>query len=163
MANITFKGSPVHTIGSLPRVGEKAPNFTLVNRDLSESTLNEYPNKKKILNIVPSLDTGVCALSAKTFYEKLKSRDDVILINISNDLPFAQGRFCKSEDINTITLSGFRSSFADDYGVKIIDGPLAGLCSRAVILLDEQNKIIYTEQVPEIGKEPDYNKLLQNI
>jgi thiol peroxidase len=164
MSTITFKGSPIHTVGSLPATGGKAPDFKLVKQDLSEAVLSTLPHKKKVLNIVPSLDTGTCALSAKTFYNKLSQRDDVLLFNISMDLPFAQGRFCKAEGLtNAETLSAFRSDFADVYGVKIIEGPLEGLCSRAVILLDENNNVIYTEQVGDISHEPNYDKLLEHL
>lgn len=164
MSTITFKGNPIHTVGALPATGGHAPEFKLVKQDLSEAILSNLPSKKKVLNIVPSLDTGTCALSAKTFYNKLANRDDVILLNISMDLPFAQGRFCKTEGLtNAETLSAFRSDFADVYGVKISEGPLKGLCSRAVILLDENNNVIYTEQVSEITHEPNYDKLLEHL
>lgn len=156
-----FKGEYVNTKGSLPNEGKQAPNFTLVRQDLSEVTLEAYGNKTKILNIVPSLDTGVCAASAKKFHEKLSERSDVIVVNISMDLPFAQGRFCATESLDGVeTLSAFRSSFSDDYGVKMVDGPLSGLCSRAVVVIDKDNKVIYTEQVPEITQEPDYASVL---
>lgn len=164
MSTITFKESPIHTSGTLPKVGSSAPGFTLVKQDLSEITLSALPEKKKILNIVPSLDTGTCALSAKTFYQELSERDDVVLINISMDLPFAQSRFCKAAGLeNAEAFSAFRSDFPTVYGVEITDGPLKGLCSRAVILLDENNKVLYTEQVSEITHEPNYEKLLEHL
>ena len=164
MAKITFKGNQINTKGDLPKIGDKAPDFKLIRQDLSEVSLSDFKNKKKILNIVPSLDTGVCATSAKKFHEKMASHKDAIVVNISMDLPFAQGRFCKTEGLTqTETLSTFRSSFPEDYGVRIIDGPLKGLCSRAVVLIDENNKVIYTEQVPEITQEPNYDKVLENL
>lgn len=164
MSTITFKGSPIKTIGSLPSVGDHAPDFKLVKQDLSEAELNSYADKKKILNIVPSLDTGTCALSAKTFYQKLSGRDDVVVLNISMDLPFAQGRFCKTEGLNNAeTLSAFRSDFPETYGVMIAEGPLKGLCSRAIVLIDENNKVLYTEQVSEITHEPNYVKVIENL
>lgn len=164
MASITFKGTPIKTIGELPQKGSRAPNFSLVANDLSEVTLESFGRKKKILNIIPSLDTGVCRTSANTFNEKIARRSNLVVINISMDLPFAQGRFCKVEDIdNSEALSAFRSSFPKDYGVEIMDGPLKGLCARAVIVLDENNNVVYTEQVPEIGQEPNYDKALQNL
>jgi len=164
MSKITFKGVEVHTKGKLPEEGGQAPNFSLARQDFSEVSLETYGAKKKVLNIVPSLDTGVCATSAKKFNEKLAGRDDVIVINISMDLPFAQGRFCKAENLEQIeTLSAFRSSFSDDYGVKMSDGPLSGLCSRAVIIVDENNKVIYSQQVSEITQEPDYENALKHL
>ena len=159
MAVVTFKGDPFNTVGELPAVGATAPAFELTAGDLSAATLDSYAGKKKVLNIVPSLDTGICALSAKQFNERVSARDDAVVVNISADLPFAQGRFCESEKLEHIkNLSTFRSpAFGDDYGVRIADGPLAGLMSRAVLVLDEQNSILYTEQVPEIAQEPDYD------
>ena len=163
MANITLKGNPIKTMGTLPAVGSKAPDFHLVKRDLSESTINQYKGKTKILNIVPSFDTKTCALSAKQFHAKIKKRDDVVLINISMDLPFAQDRFCKAEGLDEEFLSGFRSTFPKDYGVEILDGPIKGLLSRAVVLLDKDNKVLYTEQVPEISQEPNYEAVLKHL
>lgn len=161
MANITMKGNPIKTIGSLPQVGSKAPDFLLTAQDLSDTDLKKFQGKIKILNIVPSLDTSVCSTSAKKFHNFLKDKDNVVLVNISMDLPFAQSRFCKAEGLKSEEfLSAFRSSFPKDYGVLITDGPIKGLCSRGVVVLDKDNKIIYTEQVPEIGQEPDYNKVM---
>ncbi|NLG36168.1 MAG: thiol peroxidase [Lentisphaerae bacterium] len=158
MAIITFKGSPVRTSGVLPAAGSKAPDFILTKTDLSDVSLKDFSGKKKILNIVPSLDTGVCAASAKKFNEAVSALEDTVLLNVSADLPFAAGRFCESNGIhNIVTLSTFRSpGFAKDYGVKIEEGPLAGLTARAVVVLDEQDEVLYTEQVPEIAQEPDY-------
>ena len=161
MAQITFKGSPIHTCGELPAIGSAAPGFTLVKQDLSETTLNDYKGKKLVLNIFPSIDTGVCALSVKTFNAKAASLDNTVVLCVSMDLPFAQGRFCAAEGIeNVVTASAFRSAFGEHYGVTIADGPLAGLLSRAVVVIDETGKVIYTEQVPEIAQEPDYDAAL---
>jgi thiol peroxidase len=162
MATITFKGSPIQTIGELPAVGTTAPDFKLTSAGLEDVTLATYAGQKKILSIVPSLDTGICAKSAERFNEEIATLSGVVLLNISADLPFASKRFCDSKGLNNIvTLSTFRSpNFADDYGVTIAEGPLAGLTSRAVLILDEQNKVIYAEQVPEIAQEPDYDAAL---
>jgi thiol peroxidase len=157
MAEITLKGNRIHTSGTLPAVGSQAPAFTLTGGDLGDATLDTYAGKRKILNVFPSIDTPVCALSVKAFNAQAGSRDDAVVLNISADLPFAQARFCGAEGIqNATTLSSFRSSFATDYALKITDGPLAGLCSRAVIVLDADNKVVYAEQVPEIAQEPNY-------
>jgi thiol peroxidase len=161
MAQITLKGNPIHTVGELPAKGAEAPPFTLVKTDLSEASLADYGARKKVLNIFASLDTGICATSVRTFNAKAAAREDTVVLNISADLPFAHGRFCAAEGLEGVeTLSTFRSSFAEDYGVKIVDGPMAGLCSRAVVVLDEQNRVLYTEQVPEIAQEPDYEAAL---
>lgn len=157
MADITFKGNPIHTNGTLPAVGATAPAFSLTAGDLTEATLDTYSGKKKVLNVFPSIDTPVCALSVKAFNSQAGSRDDAVVLNISADLPFAQGRFCGAEGIEGAkTLSTFRSSFASDYGLEIADSALKGLCSRAVIVLDQNNKVVYTEQVPDIAQEPNY-------
>lgn len=157
MAQITLKGNPFHTNGAIPRVGSTAPDFTLVASDLSDATLATYAGKKKVLNIFPSVDTGICALSVRRFNADAGGRDDTVVLNISADLPFAQGRFCGAEGIdNAISLSSFRSSFAQDYGLEIVDGPLAGLASRVVLVLDADNTVLHAEQVPEIAQEPDY-------
>ncbi len=165
MADITLKGSSIHTNGELPAIGSAAPDFNLVAGDLSNASLATYPGRKKLLNIVPSLDTGVCAASARKFNESFASRDDAVALVISADLPFAAGRFCSAEGLeNVVTLSMMRSKdFANDYGQLIVDGPLAGLSARAVVILDEDNKVIYTEQVPEIGEEPDYDAALKAL
>ena len=161
MARITLKGNPIHTSGNLPGVGSKAKDFKLIKQDLSEATLEAFAGKKKVLNVFASIDTSVCAKSVKQFFERAGTRKDVVVLNISADLPFATKRFCAVEGIeNAVTLSTLRSTFPDDYGLRIVDGPLAGLCSRCVLVLDEGNKVIYTEQVPEIGQEPDYAKAL---
>lgn len=164
MAKITLKGNEINTSGILPEVGVNAKEFCLVAGDLSEKSLASYDNKKKVLNIVPSLDTGVCAASARKFNEEASKLDNTVVLVISEDLPFAQGRFCETEGLKNVeALSSFRSSFGNDYGVEIVDGPLKGLTSRAVVVLDENNKVVYTEQVPEITQEPDYNKALDAL
>jgi thiol peroxidase len=165
MATITFKGTPIQTSGELPATGAAAPDFKLTKTDLSDVSLKDFAGKKKILNIVPSLDTGVCATSAKKFNEAIAGLSGVALLNISADLPFAAGRFCESNGLkNVVALSTFRSpDFAQAYGVKIVNGPLAGLTARAVVVLDAQNKVLYRELVPEIAQEPDYAAALASI
>ncbi len=162
MATITLKSQPIQTNGELPAVGGTAPDFHLVDKDLNDVRLDTYHGKKKLLNIVPSLDTAVCATSARKFNEYAKGRDDLVVLTVSADLPFAQGRFCQSEGItNVITLSMMRSrNFAKDYGVLIQDGPLAGITARAIVALDEDNRVVYSELVPEIAQEPNYDKAL---
>lgn len=165
MAQITLKGNPINTSGDLPSIGSSAPAFSLTNTDLAEKTLADYAGKKVILNIFPSIDTPVCATSEKTFSNKVSGLSDVEVLCISCDLPFAQKRFCAAEGVENVTpLSAFRSpSFCDDYGVKIVDGPLSGLCARAVVVLNEEGKVIHTELVPEIAQEPDYNAALEAV
>lgn len=160
MATVTLKGNPVQTIGELPAVGSRAPEFKLTNADLEDVGLEAFQGKKKVLNIVPSLDTPVCAVSTRVFNEKAAGK--AVVLVISADLPFAQKRFCETEGIDgVVALSLMRGKFfAKDYGVLITDGPLAGICSRAVIVLDEDDNVVYTEQVPEITQEPDYDKAL---
>lgn len=161
MATVTLKGNPFHTSGTLPAKGSNAPDFKLVKGDLSEVSLAHYAGKRKILNIFPSVDTGTCAMSVRKFNEQGAKLSDTAVLNISADLPFAQARFCGAEGIkNAEALSSFRSSFATDYGLKLTDGPLAGLCSRAVVILDKDNKVLYTEQVGEIAQEPNYEAAL---
>ena len=158
MATVTLQGNPIHTNGDLPAVGSKAPDFRLVNKDLAEVSLGAFAGKKKLLNIVPSLDTSVCAISTKKFSDHAKGRSDLAVLIVSADLPFASSRFCTAEGIeNVVTLSMMRSrNFAKDYGVLITDGPLAGITARAVVVLDANDKVIYTELVPEIVQEPNY-------
>jgi len=157
VADITLKGNPIKTVGNLPEVGATAPDFTLVKTDLSEASLSSYKGKK-VLNIFPSLDTGLCAASVRTFNKKVSEKSGVTVLNISCDLPFAHKRFCAAEGIeNAVNLSAFRGDFADKYGVKIATSVMQGLCSRAVVVLDDDNKVLYTEQVPEIGQEPAYD------
>ena len=165
MATITFKGTPIQTAGELPDTGAAAPDFKLAKTDLSDVSLKDFAGRKKILNITPSLDTGVCATSAKKFNEAVAHLNGVALLNISADLPFAAGRFCESNSLkNVVALSTFRSSdFAPAYGVKITSGPLAGLTARAVVVLDAQNKVLYRELVPEIGQEPNYAAALAAV
>jgi len=159
MASITLKGSPISTNGELPVVGSSAPDFKLVDASLADISLADYAGKKKLLNIVPSLDTPVCATSTKVFNEHASKHDDTVMLIISADLPFAMGRFCSAESTdNVVSLSLMRSkAFAKDYGVLIQDGPLAGITARAVVVLDADNKVVYTELVPEIAQEPDYD------
>lgn len=165
MAKITFKGNPINTIGELPKVGSKAPDFKLTNGELKDVSLADYKGKKKILNIVPSLDTGICATSAKKFNEQAPTLKNVAVLVISGDLPFAQGRFCGAENAKSIIpLSMMRDkNFAKDYGVLMTDGPLAGICARSIVVLDENDKVIYSQLVPEIAQEPDYDKALAAV
>lgn len=162
MAQITFKGNPIHTSGELPKIGASAPDFTVVKADLSSMSLSDFKGKKVVLNIFLSIDTGVCAASVRRFNAEAAKLNNTVILCISRDLPFAQKRFCAAEGIeNVITGSEYRdSSFSDAYGVKILDGPLAGLLSRAVVIVNEQGKVAYTQQVPETGQEPDYDKAL---
>ena len=162
MATVTFKSDPVTTLGTLPQVGQQAPDFSLVKSDLKEASLQDYAGKRKVLNIFPSIDTGVCATSVRTFNQKAASLTNTVVLNISKDLPFALKRFCGAEGIDNVeTLSAFRSTFSQDYQVELEGSPLKGLFSRAVIVLDENNQVLYTEQVPEITQEPNYNSALE--
>jgi len=164
MATITLKGNAVHTSGNLPEIGSQSPSFKLVRADLSEVTLENYVGKRKVLNVFPSVDTGTCATSVRKFNQEASGLTNTVVINISADLPFAQGRFCGAEGIKNVeSASTFRSTFATDYGLQITDGPLKGLCSRAVIVLDEKNRVIYTEQVSEITQEPNYKAALSSL
>lgn len=162
MAKITLKGNAVNTIGNLPEIGTMAPEFTLVKNDLSEGKLSDYKGQKVILNIFPSLDTGTCAASVRRFNQEASNLDNTKVLCISKDLPFAQARFCGAEGLENVhNMSDFRTGkFGRDYGVEIIDGPLAGLESRAVVVVDEEGKVVYTQQVSEIVDEPDYDKAL---
>ena len=162
MAKITLKGTAINTIGDLPKTGSAAPDFKLTNNDLADVSLADYKGKKKLLNIVPSLDTPVCATSTKKFNDFAKSHGNAVMLIISADLPFAMGRFCGAENTkNVVTLSMMRDrKFAKDYGVLITDGPLAGITARAVVVLDENNKVVYSQMVPEIAQEPDYDKAI---
>ncbi|MDA1343327.1 MAG: thiol peroxidase [Proteobacteria bacterium] len=156
MANIKFQGNPLHTSGELPAVGSKAPDFTLVNGKLVDATLATYAGKKKVLSIVPSLDTPTCAMSTRKFNEKVSKLDNTVVLVISADLPFAQCRFCETEGLtDVIPLSTFRSSFSGDYGVTLTDTILAGLTARAIVIIDEDDKVIYTQLVDELANEPD--------
>lgn len=161
MATIKFQGKPLHTCGELPAVGGKAPDFKLVNGKLQDVSLATYAGLRKVLNIVPSLDTPTCAMSARKFNEKAAKLENTVVLVISADLPFAQCRFCEAEGLkNVIPLSAFRSGFAEDYGVKLTDSILAGLTARAVVLIDENDKVIYTQLVEELAHEPDYDSVL---
>nr|WP_315035393.1 thiol peroxidase [uncultured Chryseobacterium sp.] len=158
---ITLKGNEVHTIGTLPSVGTTVKDFSLVDSGLNVKTLESFEGKKKVFNIFPSIDTPTCAASSRKFNEEASKLDNTVVINVSKDLPFALGRFCAAEGLNNVeTLSDFRSNFGDDYEVTITDSPLKGLLSRAVIVTDENNKVVYTEQVSEIADEPNYEAAL---
>jgi thiol peroxidase len=162
MATIAFKGTPIQTAGNLPKAGQPAPAFKLTGGDLEEVGLEKFAGKIKILNIVPSLDTSVCALSAQRFNKEVAALPNTVVVNISADLPFAQKRFCDSQGLaNVVNLSTFRApAFGRDYGVVITTGPLAGLMSRAVVVVDQQDKVVHAEQVPEIAQEPNYEATL---
>lgn len=165
MAQITLQGNPINTNGDLPAVGSQAPDFDLVDSDLNNVSLSDFSGKKKLLNIVPSLDTPVCATSTKKFNQHGSGRDDLVVLIVSADLPFAQQRFCSAENTTEVkTLSMMRSKdFARDYGVLIEDGPLAGLTARAVVVIDEHDNIVHTELVSEIAAEPDYDQALSSL
>jgi thiol peroxidase len=165
MAKITLKGNPVQTIGELPAVGSKAPDFTLVKADLSDVRLAEFKGKKVILNIFPSLDTATCAMSVRRFNTEAAALEDTVVLCISADLPFAAGRFCTTEGIKNVeTASNFRNTtFGKDYGVEILDSPLAGLLSRSVVVVDKEGTVVYTQQVAETTEEPDYEPVLAAI
>jgi thiol peroxidase len=165
MATITFKGNPVQTTGDLPVKGTTAPDFTLVKGDLSEVKLSDFRGKQVVLNIFPSLDTGTCAASVRRFNKDAVALNNTVVLGISADLPFAAGRFCSAEGIeNVITLSTFRDhSFGKDYGLLMSDGPLKGLLARAVVVVDPDGNIVYTELVPEIAQEPDYQSAINSI
>ena len=161
MTTVTFSGNPVQLKGALPTVGAAAPAFTLTAADLSEKTLADFAGKRKILNIFPSIDTGVCQQSVRTFNQRASSLNNAVVLCISADLPFAQARFCGAEGLdNVVTLSSFRSSFAQDYGVALADGALRGLTARAVVVLDEHDKVLHVGLVHEIAQEPDYDAAL---
>ncbi len=164
MAQITLRGNPIHTSGDLPAVGSPAPAFTLTGGNLADVTLTDYAGKTLILNIFPSIDTAVCAASVRAFNERAGSLADTAVLNVSADLPFAQTRFCGAEGIENVTsASSFRSDFGDTYGVRITDGPMAGLLSRAVVIVGPDGTVTYTEQVPEIAQEPDYDAALAAV
>ncbi|GAC35106.1 thiol peroxidase [Paraglaciecola polaris] len=157
MSTVTLQGNPFNTVGVLPSVGESAADFRLVKTDLSETTLADYKGARLVLNIFPSVDTGTCAMSVRKFNEQASSLVNTKVLCVSADLPFAAARFCGAEGIeNVATGSSFRSSFGTEYGVEFVDGPLTGLLSRCVVVLDENGKVLYTEQVSETADEPDY-------
>lgn len=166
MAQVTLKGNPLHTIGDLPEIGIKAPDFTLVKSDLSELTLSDLKGKNVILNIFPSIDTGTCAASVRKFNEQASALQNTVVLCVSMDLPFAQTRFCGAEGINNvITVSNFRDAgaFAKDYGVGLVDGPLKGLDARAVVVIGSDEVVKYTQLVNEIVDEPDYDGALKAL
>jgi thiol peroxidase len=165
MATITLRGKEIHTAGELPRVGSKAPDFTLTDKDLRDVGLSDWTGRKKVLSIFPSIDTPVCALSTKKFNEYARDHEDAVMLMISADLPFAHGRFCNAERLaNVLPLSAMRNrDFAQDYGVLIEDGPLAGLMARAILVLDENDTVVHSQLVPEIGQEPDYQAALKAL
>ncbi len=165
MTKITLKGNPINTIGKLPKTGKKAPKFTLIKSDLSKVKLADFKGSKLILNIFPSLDTGTCAASVRRFNKEASELENTKVLCISRDLPFAQARFCGAEGLeNVITLSDFaKGKFGKKYGLTIADGPLANLHSRAVVILNEEGVVTYTEQVPEIIDEPNYEAALKAL
>lgn len=165
MAKITFKGGAVNTVGDLPKVGSKANDFVLVKGDLSDLKLSDYKGKNVILNIFPSIDTGVCATSVRKFNKEAANLKNTVVLAVSADLPFASGRFCTTEGIeNVIPASVFRNAdFAKEYGLLMVDGPLKGLLARCVIIVNPEGNISYTELVPEIGQEPNYQTAINSI
>lgn len=165
MATITLKGDKIHTAGDLPKVGSRAPEFMLTDSGLTDVAMNNWHGRRKLLNIFPSIDTPVCAVSTRKFNEFASENDGVTMLMISADLPFAHKRFCADEGLeNVVTLSTMRSpDFAKDYGVLIEDGPLAGLTARAVLVVDENDVVVHSELVGEIGNEPDYEAALRAL
>lgn len=162
MATVTLQGNPIHTSGELPPQGSEAPDFRLIDKDLNECSLADFAGKRKVLNIVPSLDTPVCASQARRFNQEAANLENTRVLVISADLPFAQGRFCDTEGIDNLTvLSTVRSpDFGEAYGVLLTEGPLAGICARAVVVLDEHDTVRHSQLVPEIAEEPDYDAAL---
>lgn len=157
MATVTLKGNPIETVGELPAVGSQAPDFTLVKNDLSEVSLADYAGSRLVLNIFPSVDTPICAMSVRVYNQQASSLENTKVLCVSADLPFAQARFCGAEGIENVESgSSFRGSFGEDYGVSFTTGPLTGLLSRAVVVIDEKGKVLYTEQVSETADEPNY-------
>jgi thiol peroxidase len=162
MAQITRYGNPIHTNGDLPKVGSAAPDFRLVDADLNDVSLASFEGKKKLLSIVPSLDTPTCSLSTRKFNEQASAYPNTVILIVSADLPYAQKRYCAAENTEQVkTLSMMRSrQFARDYGVLIVDGPTEGITARAIVVIDENDKVVHTELVPEIRQEPDYEAAL---
>lgn len=159
MAQITHRGNTVHTVGDLPKVGETAPDFAVTGADLKDIRLSDFTGKRLVLNIFPSLDTGICAMSVRQFNARAAGLSNTVVLNVSKDLPFAQKRFCAAEGIENV-LNGAEyknDGFSSNYKVKLLDGSLAGLFSRAVVIINESGKVIYTEQIPEISQEPNYD------
>lgn len=165
MANITLGPNPVTTTGELPAIGSIAPNFTATKTDLTDTSLSDYKGKNVILNIFPSIGTGVCSASVRKFNELASQMNNSVVISVSRDLPFAHAHFCEAEGIkNVIPTSEYKNNgFSDNYHVKMLDGKFEGLFSRCIVVIDEEGKVIYTEQVPTIGQEPDYDKALAAI
>lgn len=165
MATITLEGVTTHTSGQLPKIGDLAPNFSLVDQNLTNHSLSNYLGKKVVLNIFPSVDTGICANSVRTFNREAAELENVVVLNISRDLPFSFKRFCVAEEIkNVITLSEFRNSnFSDSYNVLIMDGDFQGLMSRTVVIVDEKGMVTYSEQVPEIAQDPNFKAALSML
>jgi len=165
MTKITLKGNPINTVGKLPKIGKKAPKFNLIKSDLSKAKLKDFRGSKLILNIFPSLDTGTCAASVRRFNKEAGNLENTKVLCISRDLPFAQARFCGAEGLdNVITLSDFaKGKFGKAYGVTIKDGPLANLHSRAIVIINEEGEVTYTQQVPEIVDEPNYEDALKAL
>lgn len=164
MAQVTFKGDAVNISGTLPVGGDNAPDVTLTDVNLQDKKLSDFKGKKVVLNIFPSINTGVCATSVRKFNEKASSLDDAVVVCVSKDLPFAQANFCAAEGLkNVVMLSDFRSDFGKQYGVEITDGAMKGLLSRAVVVVDKEGKVAYTEQVTEISNEPDYAAALEYL
>ncbi len=162
MANITHRGNPVHTIGELPKVGSQAPDFRLTDANLTDLSLADFRGKKKLLNIFPSIDTPTCAMSTRKFNEYAAKHPNAAILMVSADLPFAQQHFCSVENTHNVkTLSIMRDrNFAKDYGVLLTDGLYRGITARAIVVIDENDKVVYTELVPEIRQEPDYEAAL---
>lgn len=164
MTTVTLKGDAIETVGELPKVGEQAPDFTIVKDDLSDLNLADLKGQRVVLNIFPSVDTGTCAMSVRQFNEKAASLDNTAVVCVSKDLPFAMKRFCGAEGIDKVTVgSAFRSSFGEDYGVTFKTGPLTELLSRAVVVIDENGKVTYTQQVAETTEEPDYEAAINAL
>lgn len=165
MASVTLKGKPVAVSGNLPKIGDAAQDFTLTGKDLADVSLKNYAGKRKVLNIVPSLDTPTCAQSTRVFNQKASGMNNTVVLVVSADLPFAMSRFCSAEGLdNVVTLSTFRGrDFHGKFGVDIADGALRGLTARAVVVLDENNKVLHSELVPEIGSEPNYDAALASL
>lgn len=165
MAQITLKGNPVNTVGELPAVGSTVPDFKLTRTDLADISLKEFAGKNIILNIFPSIDTPTCAASVRKFNEQANKLNNTVVLCVSADLPFALNRFCGAEGLqNIIPVSEFRhKEFGDTFGIRIVDGPIAGLLSRSIVVIDSSGKIVYTEQVSEIANEPDYEAAVKTL
>ncbi len=165
MSSVKFHGDAVNVSGELPAVGSQAPDFSLTNGDLADVSLKDFAGKRKVLNIFPSVDTPVCANSVRAFNKRAASLDNAVVLCISADLPFAQGRFCGAEGIDNVTTLGMlrNRDFLDAYGVKMTDGPLAGIAARAVVVLDENDKVVYTQLVDEVTDEPDYDAAINAL